>query len=259
MVRPLFAELLDLLGALALEAGVADRQHLVDEQDLRVDVGRDREPESNRHARRVVLHGCVDEVGETSELDDVVEAALDLLARQTEDRPVQEHVLPATQLGMEAGAQLQQRREAATDRHRALLGKEDPSEALEHRALARAVRADDPERRATRDLERHVLQREELVVAGPTPAQHRSLDVLVALVIEAKALPDVVDRDGGIGHAGRSLARRNGQTNVRRSAFRLPRLVSRDDVDARMEENDRLLRRRPGRIACTSGLRLMSG
>ena len=59
--------------ALPLELDVADRQHLVDEQDLRVEVGGDREGESHVHPARVPLHRCVEELSDAGELDDRVE------------------------------------------------------------------------------------------------------------------------------------------------------------------------------------------
>ena len=71
---PVAAELVDLLGAPALEALVADREHLVDQQHLGLDVGGDGEAEPHEHARRVVLDRRVDELLEPGELDDVVEA-----------------------------------------------------------------------------------------------------------------------------------------------------------------------------------------
>ena len=82
IVLPLAAELGELLGALALELLVADGEHLVDEQDVGVDVDRDREPEPHVHARRVVLHRRVDEVLEAGEVDDLVEALVELLLAQ---------------------------------------------------------------------------------------------------------------------------------------------------------------------------------
>ena len=59
--------------ALALERLVADREHLVDEQHVGIDVDGDCEAEAHVHARRVVLHLLVDEPLELGELDDVVE------------------------------------------------------------------------------------------------------------------------------------------------------------------------------------------
>ena len=77
-MRPVFAELLHAPETAALELRVADREHLVDEQDLRLEVRRDREREPHVHPARVALDGRVDELLDAGELDDVVEALLDL-------------------------------------------------------------------------------------------------------------------------------------------------------------------------------------
>ena len=71
-----------------LEGEVADGEHLVDEQHLRVDVDGDREAEPHEHARRVELHRRVDELVELGEGDDVVEARLDLRLGEAEQHAV---------------------------------------------------------------------------------------------------------------------------------------------------------------------------
>ena len=68
------AELLHPAEAAPLELGVADREHLVDEEDLRLEMRGDREREPDVHAARVALHRRVDEPLDPGELDDVVEA-----------------------------------------------------------------------------------------------------------------------------------------------------------------------------------------
>ena len=60
--------------ALLLEVRVADGEHLVDEQDLGLEVRRDREREAQVHARRVALDRRVEELRRPGELDDLVEA-----------------------------------------------------------------------------------------------------------------------------------------------------------------------------------------
>ena len=57
---------------------VADREHLVDDQDLGVEVRRDRERQPDVHPARVALHGRVDELLDPAELDDLVELRTDL-------------------------------------------------------------------------------------------------------------------------------------------------------------------------------------
>ena len=73
-VRPALPKLLHAAEAAALELRVADRQHLVDEQDLGLEVRGDREREAHVHAARVALDGRVDELLDSGELDDLVEA-----------------------------------------------------------------------------------------------------------------------------------------------------------------------------------------
>ena len=67
-------ELGELVEALVREAFVADGQHLVDEQHVRIDVNRHGEAEPHVHAGRVGLHRRVDELPQLGELDDLVEA-----------------------------------------------------------------------------------------------------------------------------------------------------------------------------------------
>src|SRR5581483_8044623 len=189
------AQLVELLGALLLELLVADGEDLVDEEDVGIDADGDREPESDVHARRVVLDRRVDEGREIGELDDLVELRRDLLAREPEDRAVEVDVLATAELGVEPGAELEQRRHATVDRDPPAIGSQDVGDALEHRALPRAVLADEPEARALFDLEAHVAQRPELVVARAATAHERRLQALVPLVVQAEPLPDVFDED----------------------------------------------------------------
>ena len=88
-------------------------EHLVDEEDLGLDVDGQREGEPRVHARRVVLHLVVDERLELGERDDLVEDLRDVAPRQAEDRPVQEEVLAAGEVGVESGAELEERGDAA--------------------------------------------------------------------------------------------------------------------------------------------------
>ena len=66
--RPaLVADPVELVVALLLEGGIAHREHLVDQQHVRVDVGHDREAQPDEHARRVVLDLQVLELLEAGE------------------------------------------------------------------------------------------------------------------------------------------------------------------------------------------------
>ena len=72
---PLLVQVREHVDALLLEGGVADRQHLVDQQDVGVDLDHQREPEPDQHPGGVVLQLQVDELAELGEVDDLVEPA----------------------------------------------------------------------------------------------------------------------------------------------------------------------------------------
>ena len=87
-------------------------------EDLGLEVGGDGEPEAHLHAARVALDGRVEELLDLRELDDLVELAGDLGPPHAEDRAAQVDVLAAGQLGVEAGADLEQGADAAPQRRR---------------------------------------------------------------------------------------------------------------------------------------------
>src|SRR5581483_10843885 len=189
------AQLRELLAALRLELLVADGEHFVDQQDVGIHVDGHGETQPYVHTGRVVLHRGVDEPGEAGELDDLVEAPVDLLRREPEDRSVEVHVLATRQLRMEAGAELEERRDLAVDGDAAGVGPEDAGDALQQRRLPRAVLADEPDRRAFEYLQRHLVERKEFLVASTAAAHDGGLEALVPLVIEAESLRHTFDTD----------------------------------------------------------------
>ena len=80
-VRPDALDLGHAAQAAALELGVAHGEHLVDQQDVGVEVRGDGERQPQVHARRVPLHRRVEEPLDPGELDDLVEPARRLRRR----------------------------------------------------------------------------------------------------------------------------------------------------------------------------------
>ena len=60
----LISELDELLHALLLKGDLADGEDLVDQEELRVDVDRDRKRQPDVHPRRIRFDRCVDELGQ---------------------------------------------------------------------------------------------------------------------------------------------------------------------------------------------------
>ena len=217
-------ELLDAPQAAVGEGLVADRQHLVDQQDVRVGVHRHREPQPHVHAGGVVLDRLLHEVGEAGELDDRVVAAVDLAPREPEDGAVDVDVLAAGDLGVEAGAELDQRGDAAVHHHPPGGRAQDAGDELQQRPLPRAVAADDAEGLAAPDLEAHVLERRDrllgLEARGQAPLEERALEraQLLAGGGAAVELGEPFDADRWAGRGGRLHAgAHTASTSVSRS------------------------------------------
>ncbi len=167
----------------------------------------DREGETHVHAARIPFHRRVDELGDLGEGDDLVELAADLGAAHAEDGAVEEDVLAARELGMEAGADLEQRGDAAAQAGAAGGGLGDAGKDLEERGLARAVAADDADDLAGRDIERDVAEGPELGLVRRGPAAEAVLEPGEFLAqgsgadaAEMVALGEVADLDDGAAH-----------------------------------------------------------
>ena len=188
--------------ALALEVLVADREDLVEEQHVGLQERGDREPEPHRHPARVRADRPVDRVLDLGERDDLVEALADLGAAQALDRPVQVDVLAAAEVRVEAGAELEQRADAAVDLHGARRRLDDPGEHPQQRRLARAVAADQADGLAGRDLGRDVAQRPDVLAAGAPARDDEILERARLAGMDAEAARDAVGRDRAGRHAG---------------------------------------------------------
>ena len=110
-------DLLDARHRLGLERGIADRQCLVDDQDVGVDVHLHRERQAQCHAGAVGLDRLVDVVADVGEGDDVIEQGVDARRGQAQDRAVDVDVLAPGQFRVEAGTQLKQCGHAAMRFH----------------------------------------------------------------------------------------------------------------------------------------------
>src|SRR5262245_25124000 len=150
-----------LAKALLLKRRVANGEDLVDDQNLWFQVCRHGKGQASVHAAGVMLDRGLQEPSDLGEGDDVVEPALDLAPLHPEDGAIQIDVLPASELRVEAGADLQQAADAAGYLDLALGRLGDAREDLEQRTLAGAVAADDANHFAAVHLEAYVFQRPE--------------------------------------------------------------------------------------------------
>ena len=202
---PFALEALHPLETLALERLVTDREHLVDEEDVGIDVHGDREPEPDVHTRRVVPHLHVDELLEPANA--TISSNTELMSRF--ERPRIEAFMKMFSRPVSSGWKPAPSSSNAASRPRddlTLVGLEDPGDALEQRRLARPVVTEDPDRRALLDLDVDVVERDEVLERDAPEVDHPLLQRRVVLVVEAEVLRDVTDLDRG-GHLPRAPRR----------------------------------------------------
>src|SRR5579863_8242638 len=188
--------------AFFLEGDVADGEDFVDEEDFGFEVCGDGEGEADVHAGGVVFHGGIDESFDFGEGDDLVELAGDLAASHAEDGAVEEDVLAAGELVMEAGADFEEAADAAVNGGLADGGLGDARQNLQERRFAGAVASDEAENFAFLYVEGDVLERPEGLLRPRAKQAQRvaqgAAELLrqqpVGLVMaHAKALADVLD------------------------------------------------------------------
>ena len=149
----------DVPKAFALKRLVADGQNLVHQQDVGAQVGGNREPKPDQHSGGVGLNRGIDEVAQLRERDDVVDPLFSLGPAHAVQRRAHVDVLPPRELAAETGPELDQRGHLAAARGVAALQRDDPGQHPQHRGLASAVSAHDPDRLSRRDPQRDARQR----------------------------------------------------------------------------------------------------
>lgn len=105
---PRVADPVKALDALALKRGVTNRQNLVNDQNVRIDVDGHREGQPCLHPARIRPHRLVDKVADVREGSDRVKTATNFVVAHPDHGGVHEHVFPAGELRIEAGPQLEQ-------------------------------------------------------------------------------------------------------------------------------------------------------
>ncbi len=99
------------------------------------------------------------------------------MSLHAQDRGVEEHVLATRQLGMEPGAQLDQRGQLSVDIDLTFRWFSNLGENLEKGALAGTIRPNDTNRLTSLDFERHTFERP--VLPGIKSISNFQIDLLI--------------------------------------------------------------------------------
>ena len=188
--------------ALELEAGVADGEGFVDDEDIGVDMRADGEREADGHAAGVGADGLVDEFADAGVVDDGFELGVDFGFAEAEDGRVEVDVFAAGKIGIEAAAEFEKGGDAAGDGDVAGGGLERAGDHLEQRAFAGAVAADDTEALAAADFKGDVADGGELAGAARGGARQgvaeKRKKARGRLVPNRVGFGDALERDDGI-------------------------------------------------------------
>ena len=108
--------------AFLLKLHIPDSEDLIHNQNLRFQMGGDREGEAHIHPAGIAFDRGVQEFLDVREGDDLVKLSFDLDAHHAKDRAVEENVLPARQFRVKAGADFKQARDLAFEVNAARVG-----------------------------------------------------------------------------------------------------------------------------------------
>jgi hypothetical protein len=193
---PLSAQLDEVLRALPPERSIANCKHFVVQQDVGIDMCRDRKAEPNRHAARVVLQLLVGEALELREGEHVGEPRGSLPPAQTEKDRALDCVLSRAELGIEADAELDEGRKPSLHRDGARVRNIDTAQAPKQCALATSVPPQNPERLAFGYVEADIAERGESFVLSTREWMNDAfLGRRVSIVRKVERLRYVPDSD----------------------------------------------------------------
>src|SRR5690606_28837065 len=94
--------------ALSLEFGITYGKNLIYDEYFWFEVSRNRKCKPHPHTRAIVLHRCIQEILNTAECHNLIKSLPDLSSSHTENRPVEEYILPAREFHMKSCPDLQQ-------------------------------------------------------------------------------------------------------------------------------------------------------
>src|SRR5258708_19681344 len=95
---PAPADILHSIQALSLETSIANRQHFIHQQNLRLQISSDGECQTNIHPTSVSLDRRIDKLSDFRERYDIIEFPSDLCPNHAEARPTHLYIFPTTTL-----------------------------------------------------------------------------------------------------------------------------------------------------------------
>ncbi len=191
---------MDLAHASLAKIDISDSERFVYQQDLRIEMDRDRKRQAHNHTARIGLDGLIDEVADLGEVLDLADSLIHLFAGETQDGAVEVDILTAGELGIETRSELEQCRHTAIDRCAAGGGLEDACAHLQQSALARSIFPNNAKRLASLDFEGDIAQRPIVGMEAAAVQQRQLLETIAGRRVDRVALRNARKFDGRHGH-----------------------------------------------------------
>gem|GEM_PF-3751746 len=163
--RALIDEFGDFVEALFFEGDIAYGENFVQNQDVRLQMRRNSEPQSDGHSRTVVTNWHIDEFSNLSEIDDFLKFLINLGAGETQQCGPVENVLPAGKDWIETSAQLDKGTYPAANDQTPRIWLQDSAEHFEQRALSSTIWSDHAKALALFELKRNFAKCPEFIGA----------------------------------------------------------------------------------------------
>ena len=112
----------DALGRARRKARVAGAEFLIEQQDFRIDCGRDGEAKPHQHASGIGPRRQREVIAQLAERFDLRHFSFDLVAAHAEQQPAGHDIFVAGIVEIEPGRGAEQRRDAPVDADRSLVG-----------------------------------------------------------------------------------------------------------------------------------------
>ena len=154
----LLLEFFELPITLCLEKDVPDRQCLIDNQNLRIDIDRHSKSQPHKHTAGVRLDRLVHKVADIGKVQNILQSRIDLFLGKADHRPLQIDVLHARIFHVKSCAKLEQRGNPTVHDHLSGRRIQHAGDNLQDRRLPGSVRTDDPNCLTLRHLKIHIRQ-----------------------------------------------------------------------------------------------------
>ena len=157
---------LHLADSFLLELSITHCEDFIHNKNFWFKKSGDGEAETHGHTRGETLNRGVKIALDASEVDNLIELAVNLMAGHTHDAAIHIDILTGGHLGMEASTDLKEGSNTASIGDMAGRRGSDVAEELQQGALAGSVLADDTDDVTLLDLERDILQSPDIVAGA---------------------------------------------------------------------------------------------